>query len=230
MQPKADLLRLTDKEQQIKPTNMKAKNWVMALIMALTSTSIAVAQEGETTKEGIPVIDEIVTDNNTDNDASTTTKTTTKVGTWHITTYVNDSLSTDNTIDITEEILDDMPDFVKGLVGLSGIGLASGTVLLVLVILLCIFGLPLILLFILLLLIFRRRKTNAPVNTATATETQDASTTDRTLFNKGVKNICLGIGLAIFLGIWMGDFGVGIGILIVCIGIGELLVDYFARK
>jgi hypothetical protein len=108
--------------------------------------------------------------------------------------------------------------------------LASGTVLLVLVILLCIFGLPLILLFILLLLIFRRRKTNAPVNTPTATETQDASTTDRTLFNKGVKNICLGIGLAIFLGIWMGDFGVGIGILIVCIGIGELLVDYFARK
>jgi hypothetical protein len=80
----------------------------------------------------------------------------------------------------------------------------------------------------LLLLIFRRRKTNASVNTAT--ETQDASTTDRTLFNKGVKNICLGIGLAIFLGIWMGDFGVGIGILIVCIGIGELLVDYFARK
>ena len=209
---------------------MKAKNWVMVLIIALTSTSIAVAQEGKTTKEGIPVIDEIVTDNNTYNDASTTTKTTTKVGTWHITTYVNDSLSTDNTIDIIEEILDDMPDFVKGLVGLSGIGLASGTVLLVLVILLCIFGLPLILLFILLLLIFRRRKTNAPVNTPTATETQDASTTDRTLFNKGVKNICLGIGLAIFLGIWMGDFGVGIGILIVCIGIGELLVDYFARK
>ena len=50
------------------------------------------------------------------------------------------------------------------------------------------------------------------------------------LFNKGVKNICLGIGLAIFLGIWMGDFGVGIGILVACIGIGELLVDYFAKK
>ena len=207
---------------------MKAKNWVMALIMALTSTAIAVAQEGETTKEGIPVIDEIVTDSNTDNDASTTTKTTTKVGTWHITTYVNDSLSTDNTIDITEEILDDMPDFVKGMIGLTGIGLASGTVLLVFVILLCIFGLPLILLFILLLLLFRRRKTNASVSTAA--DAQTISSPDRTLFNKGVKNICLGIGLAIFLGIWMHDFGVGIGILIVCIGIGELIVDYFARK
>ena len=49
-------------------------------------------------------------------------------------------------------------------------------------------------------------------------------------FNKGIKNVCLGVGLAVMLGIIMGDFGVGIGILIICIGIGELLVDYFAKK
>jgi hypothetical protein len=42
--------------------------------------------------------------------------------------------------------------------------------------------------------------------------------------------VCLGVGLAVMLGIIMGDFGIGIGILIICIGIGELLVDYFAKK
>ena len=51
----------------------------------------------------------------------------------------------------------------------------------------------------------------------------------QSLFHR-VRNVCLGIGLAVFLGIWMGDFGVGIGVLVVCIGIGELLVDYFAKK
>ena len=105
-----------------------------------------------------------------------------------------------------------------------------GAMLLVFVVLLCIFGLPIILLLALLYLIFRKRKTNVNNNTNQPIDVTTSQTSDRTLFNKGVKNVCLGIGLAIALGIWMGDFGVGIGILIVCIGIGELLIDYFARK
>ena len=209
---------------------MKAKHWMMALIVALTSTAIAVAQSGESTMEGVPVVEEIVTDSSTTNADEATVKGGTKVGTWRITAYVNDSIGTAETIEFTEETFEDMPEFLKGIFGLTGLGIASGTILLVFIILLCIFGLPLILLFVLFYLIFRRRKSDANVSTRQATDAQDTSKPDRTLFNKGVKNICLGIGLAIFFGLWMGDFGVGIGILIICIGIGELIVDYFARK
>ncbi len=208
---------------------MKARQWMMTLIVAFTSTAL-VAQSGISTMEGVPVVEEIVTDSNTTDVAEAVVKTAAKVGTWRVTTYVNDSIDSTETLEFTEEIFEDMPDFFKGIFGLTGLSIASGTILLVFIILFCIFGLPLILLFVLFYLILRKRKPNASVSTSQATDTQDASKPDRALFNKGVKNICLGIGLAIFFGLWMGDFGVGIGILVICIGIGELIVDYFARK
>lgn len=213
---------------------MNVKHWMMALVIALVGTAVAAAQEGESTMEGVPVVEELVTDVVAhDDSAMTSVAATARVGSWHITAYSDDSLMTHKTIELTEEMMDeffdDMPGFFKGLLGLSGLGMASGAIFMVIVILLCIFGLPLLLLALLLYLLFRRRRTDGQPRTTTPDEVS-APSLDRTLFNKGVKNICLGIGLAIFLGIWMGDFGVGIGILIVCIGIGEVLVDYLGKK
>lgn len=204
---------------------MKAKNWVLALIMALTSTAYAVSQEGQSTVEGVPVVDEIVETGDADTEPVNSS---TKLGTWYITSST-DSVS--GTIELSEdafeEVFDDMPDFLKGLFGL---GIASGGLLIVLVVLLCIFGLPLLLIIGLLYLIFRKRKSPASPESAQPADPQATPSTDRTLFNKGIKNVCLGIGLAICLGIWMGDFGVGVGVLITCIGVGELLIDHFSRK
>ena len=210
---------------------MKAKKWIMVCIVTLISTIYAIAQEGESTIEGVPVVNEIVTDSITSNKPTTTTKNGSHVGTWQIITYSNDSIDNAEIVaEFSEELYDDMPDFIKGLIGLTGFSLASGAMLLVFIVLLCIFGLPIILLLVLLYLIFRKRKTNVSNNTNQPIDVTTSQTSDRTLFNKGVKNVCLGIGLAIALGIWMGDFGVGVGILITCIGIGELLIDYFSRK
>ena len=204
---------------------MKAKNWVLALIMALTSTAYAVSQEGQSTVEGVPVVDEIVETGDADTEPVNSS---TKLGTWYITSST-DSVS--GTIELTEdafeEVFDDMPDFLKGLFGL---GIASGGPLIVLVVLLCIFGLPLLLIIGLLYLIFRKRKSPASPESAQPADPQATPSTDRTLFNKGIKNVCLGICLAICLGIWMGDFGVGVGVLITSIGVGELLIDHFSRK
>ncbi|MBR5842120.1 MAG: hypothetical protein IKY64_05835 [Bacteroidaceae bacterium] len=204
---------------------MKAKNWMLALIMALTSTAYAVSQEGQSTVEGVPVVDEIVETGDADTEPVNSS---TKLGTWYITSST-DSVS--GTIELSEdafeEVFDDMPDFLKGLFGL---GIASGGLLIVLVVLLCIFGLPLLLIIGLLYLIFRKRKSPASPESAQPADPQATPSTDRTLFNKGIKNVCLGIGLAICLGIWMGDFGVGVGVLITCIGVGELLIDHFSRK
>jgi hypothetical protein len=213
---------------------MKVKQWMMVLVMVLVGTAVVMAQEGESTMEGVPVVEELVTDEVAPDDtASTSVTATARVGSWHITAYSDDSLMTHKTIELTEEMVDeffdDMPGLFKGLLGLSGIGMASGAIFMVIVMLLCIFGLPLLLLALLLYLLFRRRRPDEKPRASTPDE-GSASLRDRTLFNKGIKNVCLGIGLAIFLGIWMGDFGVGIGILVVCIGIGEVLVDYFAKK
>ena len=206
---------------------MKAKNWVIALILTLTTTAYAVAQEGQSTVEGVPVVDEIVQSSATDADETSTTKSA-KLGTWYITSST-DSLSgtIEVTEDIFEDVLDDMPDFLKGLFGIS---VASGGLLIALVVILGIFGLPLLLLFLLLYLLFRKPKRRDTPQAAQPTEPEATASADRTLFNKGIKNVCLGVGLAIFLGIWMGDFGVGVGILVICIGIGELLIDHFSRR
>ena len=197
---------------------------MMVLTIALMGIG-AQAQQGQTTMEGVPIVDEIVADKTTteSNDSLVSVQNTTKVGSWHVTTYVTDSIGTTEIIEFTEETFDELPEIIKGLFGFT---IASGGILIAIIALLCVFGLPLIIVLALLFLIFRRRKSDSTINQPSETQ----SVSDRALFNKGIKNVCLGVGLAVMLGIIMGDFGIGIGILIICIGIGELLVDYFAKK
>ena len=199
---------------------MNARKWMIVLTIALMGIG-AQAQQGQTTMEGVPVVDEIVADKTTteSNDSLASVQ----VGSWHVTTYVTDSIGTTEIIEFTEETFESLPEIIKGLFGFT---IASGGILIAIIVLLCVFGLPLIIVLALLFLIFRRRKSDSNINQPSETQ----SVSDRALFNKGIKNVCLGVGLAVMLGIIMGDFGVGIGILIICIGIGELLVDYFAKK
>jgi hypothetical protein len=203
---------------------MNARKWMMVLTIALMGIG-AQAQQGQTTMEGVPIVDEIVADKTTteSNDSLVSVQNTTKVGSWHVTTYLADSIDTTEIIEFTEETFDDLPEIIKGLFGFT---IASGGILIAIIALLCVFGLPLIIVLALLFLIFRGRKSDSTINQPSETP----SVSDRALFNKGIKNVCLGVGLAVMLGIIMGDFGIGIGILIICIGIGELLADYFAKK
>lgn len=41
---------------------------------------------------------------------------------------------------------------------------------------------------------------------------------------KGIRQVCLGIGLIFFLGWAAGKIGLGIGVLVLCIGLGNLLI------
>lgn len=47
---------------------------------------------------------------------------------------------------------------------------------------------------------------------------------DRDLWAKGMRQIFLGAGLAIFLGLVAGKVGFGIGALVLCIGVGNLVI------
>lgn len=210
---------------------MKTKNIFLAMIVALMSTAICPAQEGESTKEGIAAVEEIVSDNGTNNDANSSNTTTQhRSGSWTV-TYTNDTISSEDAEELLEELLEEHEGLAKLMGGLAGVGAATGGLLIAALVLFCIFGLPILAIILIIWLIVRAsRRSSNNAGQAVVQNEVDATGRDRALFNKGVRNVCLGIGLAIFLGIWMGDFGVGIGVLVVCIGIGELLVDYFAKK
>ncbi len=47
---------------------------------------------------------------------------------------------------------------------------------------------------------------------------------------KGIRQAALGIGLTCFLGWVIGDIGAGIGILVLCIGVGNLVIARNAQK
>lgn len=209
----------------------------MALLVAWMSMAMCPAQEGETTMEGVPVVEEIVSDSSADDAiGGVNTQTATRVGSWSV-TYTNDTISSED----AEEILKGAVDEIFGSGTMDGMmktlsgGLILATILAI--------GLPIIfivLIIVILYFIYKGRKAKYDAYKSIAESGQaipeeelrkmSEPITDRTTFNKGIKNICLGVGLAIFLGIIMGNFGVGIGALITCIGIGELLVDYFAKK
>ena len=210
---------------------MKTKNIFLAMIVALMSTVICPAQEGESTKEGIAAVEEIVSDSSTGNSVSSNQTTTQhRSGSWTV-TYTNDTISSEDAEELLEELLEEHEGLAKLMGGLAGVGAATGGLLIAGLVLFCIFVLPILGIILIIWLIVRAsRRSSNNAGQAVVQNEVDATGRDRALFNKGVRNVCLGIGFAIFLGIWMGDFGVGFGVLVVCIGIGELLVDYFAKK
>jgi hypothetical protein len=53
---------------------------------------------------------------------------------------------------------------------------------------------------------------------------------DDYLWNKGIKQMFLGVGLAILLYFILGKFGIAIGALIMLIGCGNLVIGYNARQ
>ena len=55
-------------------------------------------------------------------------------------------------------------------------------------------------------------------------------TTDDDLRAKGIRQAALGIGLACFLGWTIGDIGAGIGVLVLCIGLGNLIIARQRKK
>lgn len=59
---------------------------------------------------------------------------------------------------------------------------------------------------------------------AKSSSTTVYGSTDQELWNKGVKNVALGLGLMLMFGFW-GFYGLcGIGALIMCMGIGKLVI------
>ncbi|MEG1563576.1 MAG: DUF6249 domain-containing protein [Bacteroides sp.] len=178
------------------------KRILIAWIIAITSCTVAFAQS------------QTVSSADTANDSATVLS---------FTDTPDDSLRVDNDADDSNQV----NSFVNSLDGANMTGVLS----IVTVVLVLTFGFPIFIIFIAFYFRYRNRKARYKlIEQALAAgqplpESLFKDNHDNDTRAKGIKNICLGFGLFIFLWTMTDSFGIGaIGLLLMCIGLGEWLV------
>ena len=128
-----------------------------------------------------------------------------------------------NGIPLPDDVVSDLFDVSEGAEGLAGI-----------MVVFIIFLAPVLIIALVLFFVYKNRKNRMRlaeeamkhgqpipdqfVNPGTSGDDHDE------VRQKGIRQTCLGVGLMIFLGYTAGDIGIGIGALVTCIGIGNLLI------
>lgn len=168
-----------------------------------------------------------------DTTSSTNTWTFNQSGT---TISVNDSISAE--YDDIEDFLDDVfGGHPKGLKKLVNSFEKYGWVYALIPILL-IFVFPLLVLFLIFFFVYKGQKakyrsyekmaaSGQPIPQETLNRMAES---DYKMRNEGIRDICVGAGLAIFLGLIMDELGIGIGALVAFIGLGKLIAWYASHK
>lgn len=128
-----------------------------------------------------------------------------------------------NGIPLPDDVVSDLFDVSEGAEGLAGI-----------MVVFIIFLAPVLIIALVLFFVYKNRKNRMRlaeeamkhgqpipdqfVNPGTSGDDHDE------VRQRGIRQTCLGVGLMIFLGYTAGDIGIGIGALVTCIGIGNLLI------
>ena len=149
--------------------------------------------------------------------------------------YVDDDFDFD---DFDFEDFEDMPGWLRSLLG-GSIGVFGG----IFIILMLVFAVLLALApFVALVLILRYliRQHNDRVTLASkAMESGQPipeelmpvdKQSDEYLRRRGIRNIWIGIGMAIMFGIWDADMLTGVGFLVLCYGIGQVFIARSSKK
>ena len=118
--------------------------------------------------------------------------------------------------------------------GVNGNGLAGMLFALMVIMIIFVFS-PLIIFGLLLYFIFRNRRQKMKLAQMAVQNGQpipdqllnDVSPNDSETYKSGMRQLFLGLGLMIFLGITVGKIGFGIGALVLFIGLGKVII---ARK
>lgn len=151
---------------------------------------------------------------------------------------LNDSTVTEYEYDDLDEFLNDLTDgHAKGLRRIFRNLEKFGWVFVALPILMF-FVFPLLILFLILFFVYKGNKSKQktyqklidsgqPIPQETISRMTQES---QRLRNEGLRDICVGIGLAIFLGIMLDELGIGIGALVAFIGLGKLMAWYANNK
>lgn len=198
----------------------------MALLMGLcTMTTLA-----QNNLDSTLVVTEIAGE-----EADDTTKTTT----W---TFNRGTVVASDSIDIEIDDLDGLEEFLENMFdghfeGISGAFKKFGW-LFALIPILLFFVLPILLVLIIVFFVYKGRKAKYRAYQQMAEKGQDIPKSayealdpeDNKLRADGVRTICVGIGLAILLGIIMDEVGIGIGALVFFVGVGKYVVYLQGRK
>lgn len=216
------LLRLTDKETTKKVKRMKKNILAIAMLLALGATLPATAQTTPK-QEQQELVDstrqdsmEAFSDTTDTVDDSTVVSASHRMGGY--------SVGSDSVIDGVFSNLG-----VEGLAGMT----------FVLVILLIIFVIsPLTILGVILYFVFRNRKQKIQLAETAVKQGQpipdqllvENGAQSDDLWQRGIRQTFLGIGLMIFLGYVAGEIGFAIGALVACIGIGKLVIVKTTKK
>jgi len=142
--------------------------------------------------------------------------------------------------EVTEEIINQMntKSIMKEMMsGLDGDSLAG--MLFVLAVLFILFVLsPVLVLFVLFYFIYKNRKERIRLAEKAMESGQaipdnllpEKVPTPDSVWQKGIRQLCLGVGLMVFLGYTAGEIGFGVGVLVACIGLGNILIAKRSRN
>jgi len=255
VQPNDFFARLMGKEQNQKSMQMKKLLLLFAVLALLLPQDIAAQKRHRATQT--TTNDTLVLDNNDNaveafSDTASVSEDTFDLAEDTNTAVVNVPMS------INPGDYDDPFTFFNALwgVGIGGVLIALFIVLLVLLVL----ALPLILLIFLLRYLWKssdykaerrimeleRERMNMyngdyqggtePQQTAKTSHNNSqgrsffGSIVDEYMFHKGVRNVSIGLGLAIMFGFWGAEALVGVGCLVICLGLGQVFIAWASGK
>ena len=144
--------------------------------------------------------------------------------------------------DFDFEDFEDMPGWLRSLLG-GSVGVIGGTfgiivaILAILFVLLILLG-PFIIIILILRYLIRQHNDRVTLASKAMESGQPIpeelmpvdKQSDEYLRRRGIRNIWIGIGMAIMFGFWDADLLTGVGFLVLCYGIGQVFIARSSKK
>lgn len=219
--------------------NMKQKLMIFALMIALGTTAVAQPKHRHHA-----VADTAAVVNNDAVTAADKANADEAIEAFSDTTSVAEENSTvprvyvDDDFDFVSDDFEDMPGWLQNLLG-GSIGVFGGVVAILAMLFVILILLAPFIIAILVMRYLIRRHNDRVALASKAMETGQPlpeelmpvdKQSDEYLRRRGIRNIWIGIGMAIMFGIWDADMLTGVGFLVLCYGIGQVIIARSSKK
>ena len=144
----------------------------------------------------------------------------------------------DDEFDFVSDNFEDIPDWLVNFLG-GSLGVVGGIFLILMLIIAVFLALAPFIAIVLILRYLIRRHNDRVMLAQKAMETgqpipEELVPTDKQsdeyLRRRGIRNIWIGIGMGMMFGIWGADMLTGVGVLVLCYGIGQVMIARSSRK
>ena len=144
----------------------------------------------------------------------------------------------DDDFDFVSDNFEDIPDWLVNFLG-GSLGVVGGIFLILMLIIAVFLALAPFIAIVLILRYLIRRHNDRVMLAQKAMETGQPSPeelvptdkqSDEYLRRRGIRNIWIGIGMGMMFGIWGADMLTGVGVLVLCYGIGQVMIARSSRK